>query len=110
MDLVGGISGINSLDLPNQDAIAIDALTLEQYHIICYWNLSRHQNLYCPASASVNLNTVIALPWGDQLEDSIEIAFLPNEEAYLGDWASMEGATAVMEGGWTRYNDFILAA
>jgi hypothetical protein len=112
--LVGGISGgqgIKSLDLPNQEAIAIDALTLDQYHKICYWNLSRHRNLYCSASATVNLNTIIVCPSGDRLEDSVEIALLPDTELYLGDWITAAGVTGEgMEGGWTRYYDFILAS
>ncbi|KAJ7847019.1 hypothetical protein B0H13DRAFT_92665 [Mycena leptocephala] len=47
------------LDAPDQEAMAIDALTLEQYHQICYWNLSQFQHLYGSASATVNLNSII---------------------------------------------------
>jgi hypothetical protein len=104
MDLVSGISGIKSWDLLNQDAIAIDALTLEQYHTICYWNLSQFRNLYCSASATVNLNTVIVCSSGDYLEHLVEIALLPDAEVYLGHWSTAAEATRkVTEGGWTRY-------
>jgi hypothetical protein len=102
---------IKSLDLESQEAIAIDSLTLEQYHQICYWNLSQSRHLYCSASATVNLNTIYVCPSGDRLEDSVEIALLPDAEVYLGNWRTAEGATGeVMEGGWTRYYNFILAA
>jgi hypothetical protein len=102
-----GISGrqeIKSLDGQNQESIAIDALTLGQYHNICYWDLSRPRYLYCSASATVNLNGIIVCTSADQPEDLVGIALLPNEEVYLGDWRTPERATGeVMEGGWTRY-------
>jgi hypothetical protein len=105
------LPAIKSSEAPNQEAIATDALTLEQYHQICYWNLSRHQNFYCSASATVNLTTIIACASEDRFEDSVEIALLPDTKVYLGDWRTPEGATGeVMEGGWTRYYYFILAA
>jgi hypothetical protein len=108
---IAGQPGIESLDLPNQEAIAIDGLTLEHYHEICYWNLRRYRNLYCSTSAAVNLNTIIACPSGDRLKDLVEIALLPDGEVSQGDWGTPEGATGkVMEGGWTRYYDLILAA
>jgi hypothetical protein len=88
----------------NQEAIAIDALTLRQYHSICYWNLSQSRTFDCPTSATVNLNTIVVCTAGDQLEDLVEIAFLPDAEAYLSDWGTAAGATGeIMEGGWTRY-------
>jgi hypothetical protein len=96
---------------PAQEAMAIESLTLEQYHEICYWDLSRRRNFYCSASATVNLHTIIVCPSGDRLEDSVEIALLPDTKVYLGDWRTPETATGeVMEGGWTWYYDFILAA
>jgi hypothetical protein len=59
----------------------------------------------------VNLHTIIACSSGDRFEDSVEIALLPDTEVYVGDWKTPERATGeVMEGGWTRYYDFILAA
>jgi hypothetical protein len=102
------LPGIKPSEGLNQDAMAIDTLTLEQYHKICFWNLSRRRNLYCSVSATVNLNAIIACPSGDRLEDSVEIAFLPDAEVGLGDWRTATGK--VMEGGWTRYYNFILAA
>jgi enterochelin esterase-like enzyme len=99
------------LDGPNQEAMAIDALTLEQYHEICRWNLGRLQHLYCSTSATANLNAIIVCPSGDRLEDSVEIALLLDAEVYLGHWRTAARVRGeVMEGGWTRYHNFILAA
>jgi hypothetical protein len=57
----------------------------------------------------VNLNAIIACPSGDRLEDLVEIALSPDAEVRVGDWRSLKRVTAeVMEGGWTRYYDFIL--
>jgi hypothetical protein len=106
------LPGIEPSEDLNQEAMAINALTLEQYHKICYWNLSRRRNFYYSASTTVNLQTIIVCPSGDYLEHLVEIAlFLPNEEAYLADWRAPERVTGeVMESGWTRYHNFILAA
>jgi hypothetical protein len=91
--------------------MAIDSLTLEQYHKICYWNLLQYRKIYCSASATVNLNTIIVCASGDRLEDSVEIALLHDAEIYPGHWRTPERATGeVMEGGWTRYCNVILAA
>jgi hypothetical protein len=53
---------------------------------------------------------MIACSSGDQLEDSVEIALLPKAAVNLGVWRSLERGTGeVMEGGWIRYCNFILA-
>jgi hypothetical protein len=108
---VSPLPGIKPSEAPGQEAMAIDALTLEQYHSICYWNLSRHRHLYSSASATVNLNTIIMCPSGDRLEDSVDIALLRDAVVFLDSWRTTQEATGeVMEGGWTRYYNFILAA
>jgi hypothetical protein len=57
------------------------------------------------------VNAIIVCPSGDRPEDPVEIALLPDTEVYLDHWETPERATGeVMEGGWTRYYDFILAA
>jgi enterochelin esterase-like enzyme len=107
---IPNLPGIKPSEAQNQEAIAIDALTLEQYHQICYWNLSQSRNFYCSASATVNLNTIYVCPSGDRLEDSVEIALLPDGEGYLGHWGTERVIEEVMEGGWTRYCNVISAA
>jgi hypothetical protein len=91
--------------------MAINSLTLKQYHEICYWNLSQRRDIYCPTSATVNLNTIIVCTAGNQLEEFVEIALLPDAVVRLGYWRTGgRAAGEVMEGGWTRYYNFILAA
>jgi hypothetical protein len=108
---VSSLPGIIPSEAPAQEAMAIDGLTLDRYHAICFYDLARHRNLYCSASATVNLNAIYACPSGDRLEDLVEIALLPDIKVYIGDWRTPERATGeVMEGGWTRYYDFILAS
>jgi hypothetical protein len=108
---VSPLPGIKPSEAPAQEVMAIELLTLEQYHKICFWILSRPQYFYCSASAIVNLKAIIACPSGDRLEDSVEIALLPDAEVFLDFWRTPERATReVMEGGWTRYYEFILAA
>jgi hypothetical protein len=101
---------IEQLETPDQEAFAIDALALEQYHQICYWNLSRFRTFDCSTSATVNLSAIIVCSSGDCLKDLVEIVLFPDADVYLGDWRTYERVTGeVMEGGWTRYYDFILA-
>jgi hypothetical protein len=108
---IPNLPGIKPSEDLNQEAMAIESLTIEHYHEICYWNLSQRRNLYCSASATVTLNAIIACASGDRLENSIEIALLPDAQIYLDDWRTPKRATGeVMEGGWARYYDFILAA
>jgi hypothetical protein len=107
---ISPLPGITPLEALNQEVIAIDSLTLEQYHKICHWDLSR-RNIHCSTSATANPNSIIVCPSGDQLEDFVEIALLRDGELYMSDWRTPERVTGeVMKGGWTRYHNFILAA
>ena len=40
-DKISHPHGLQSLDTPNQEAVVIDSLTLEQYHEICYYDLKQ---------------------------------------------------------------------
>jgi hypothetical protein len=107
---ISALPGIKPSEAQAQEASAIDSLTLEQYHRICYWNLSQPRNLCCSASATLNVDTIIARISGDRLEDMVEIALLPDAEVDLGRWGIPSSVTwKVVENGWTRYYDFILA-
>jgi hypothetical protein len=104
---IPSLQAIQPLETPNQEALAIDSLTLEQYHKICYWTLSRPRHIYCSASATVNLSAIVACAPGHRLEDSVQMALLPDAEVYLGHWTGMAGQ--VNEDGWTRYYCCVLA-
>jgi hypothetical protein len=90
--------GITSLDAPGQEARAIDSLTLNQYHEICYWHLSRFRAITISDDVAVNLGAVHACSQSDQLEVLGESAFL--DANVCGRWFGGEGE--VMENGWTR--------
>jgi hypothetical protein len=80
---VSPLPGIKPSEAPAQEAMAIELLTLEQYHKICYWNLSRFRTFHSSTSATVNPNAIIAWASGDRLEDPLKIALLPDTEVYL---------------------------
>jgi hypothetical protein len=91
---VGDISlphGITSLDAPDQEAMVIDSLTLEQYHEICYWDLSRRRSISLSTPVTVKLGAVIASSWDDQVKDLVGIAFLPDVVVRVGRWYEVEG-------------------
>ncbi|KAJ6462861.1 hypothetical protein C8R45DRAFT_1177636, partial [Mycena sanguinolenta] len=98
------LSGIYSLSASAETITTlIDSLTLEQYHHICNWNLRQYRHFNLPASTTVNLGAVFHCS-GDQLEDSVEIAFLPTLAPRISDWTISRGGTGeVMPNGWTRF-------
>ncbi|KAJ6522066.1 hypothetical protein B0H19DRAFT_1386735 [Mycena capillaripes] len=96
---------IYSLNTPNTEAEIIESLTLEDYHYICYHFLGhfRYTNISTPITR--NLGAVICCPSRDRLEDSVEIAWLPNTPFLSPWWETRSGmAKQIMEDGWTRLN------
>lgn len=90
--------------MPHHEAMVIDALTLQQYHDICYVYLGRYRTIGIPTDETVNIGPILACSPGDQLEALAEIAFLPDAEVRVERWWGPQGK--VMENGWKRY--FIL--
>lgn len=74
--------GLELLGTPDMEATVIASLTLEQYHEICDCHLTQYRNVSMSASATVNRNAVISCSSGKKLEDTVEIASLPN----VGSW------------------------
>jgi hypothetical protein len=101
VDDVSHPQGFTSLDLPGQQAMAIDALAFEQYHDICDLNLSHRQTITISTDITVNLGGVIACSSSDQLQDWAEVASLPDVEVHCSGWHGADGE--VLEDGWTRY-------
>ncbi|KAJ6555965.1 hypothetical protein B0H19DRAFT_138114 [Mycena capillaripes] len=102
----GGIASpqtIKVLDTPNQETMVVDSLTLDQYYKICYWELSRIRHLYGSAQITVNLGAIILCSAGVQLEDSVEIALLPDEKVNVEKWENTREAMGETRGnGWIR--------
>jgi hypothetical protein len=80
--------------------MAIDSLTLDNYHQICSSNLSQHQTIIISPGMMVNLATAIACSLTDPLELPVEIASLPHVELYCDGWFGVAGE--LMVNGWTR--------
>jgi hypothetical protein len=80
--------------------MAINSLTLKQYHEICYFNLAQGRTLSVSSYVIVNLGAVIDCSSGDQLQDWVEVASLPDVEVRRGRWYGPGGE--VMANGWTR--------
>jgi hypothetical protein len=80
--------------------MAIDSLTLEQYHKICFCYLSKWRNITVSTDVTVNVGVIIACSSSDQLEHAVEIVSLPDVEVECGDWGRAAGE--VMADGWTR--------
>jgi hypothetical protein len=99
---------------PNTESAVIESLTLEQYHEICFWELKKARPIYS-SSAVIKVGAVLFCPSSNRLEDSIEIATLPNAEIKLVPWTLPMGSTngvlgEVTEDGWMRYQYLILPA
>ncbi|KAF7337102.1 hypothetical protein MVEN_02147800 [Mycena venus] len=97
--------GPKSLDAPNQEAIVIDSLTLDQYHHVCRWDLQQYRTFTMFTSSTINLGVVISCSSGKPYEDSVEIAFLSNIPISEYNW-EIDGNPAaldLMQNGWTCY-------
>jgi hypothetical protein len=96
---------IESLDAANHEAMIINALTLDQYHKICYYELSQTREISISTSPMVNLGAVISSSSSTQLEDFVEIAFLPIAQCLADEprWIIARGSDGdVMQDGWIR--------
>jgi hypothetical protein len=101
---VGEISRSPGINLDTIDeTMAIESLTIEQYHTICYYNLSRTQTITIPADVTANSGVLFLCSSGAQRQNRTQIASFPDVEfnVRVGHWRGAEGE--VMDSGWTRY-------
>ncbi|KAF7374200.1 hypothetical protein MSAN_00301900 [Mycena sanguinolenta] len=105
--------GLEFLTRENSEAAIIDSLTLELYHEISYWHLSKIRFMWlCPSATVVILGSVFHCPSDAILDDVVEIAWLPNAKAswpsrwYIHNRLSF---SQFMPDGWTRLesNDIV---
>ncbi|KAJ7669885.1 hypothetical protein DFH06DRAFT_1372259 [Mycena polygramma] len=84
------------------EALAIDALTLELYHEVCYRTLFRSCTFDFPDGVTIYPGMVISRP---SKTDFVEIASLMEEETASSGWFNL-GLVAgeIMENGWTWFN------
>jgi hypothetical protein len=88
------------LDATNETMV-IDSLTIEQYNDIGYYDLSQRRTITVSADVEVNLSGVFVCSSGDQLDDCVPIAAMPDAAVDMGHWRGAEGV--VMDSGWSRY-------
>jgi hypothetical protein len=87
--------------------MVVESLPTEEYHDICFLNLSQFRTISISTSMTVNLGAITSWSPGHSLEDPVEIADKPNVHTSVEVWESSEGAKgAVMVDGGMRY--FIL--
>ncbi|KAJ6556379.1 hypothetical protein B0H19DRAFT_1377102 [Mycena capillaripes] len=91
---------ITPLNASNQEALIIDSLTLEQYHDLCYWDLSQFRQSFSSAGVAVKVGAIYSCSSEDQLGNAPEIAYVPDVEIDGSHWNAARGD--VMENGWTR--------
>ncbi|KAF7377123.1 hypothetical protein MSAN_00131300 [Mycena sanguinolenta] len=100
------LPGIHTWDLPHakSTSMAIESLTIEQYHHICEMNLARHRHLHISGSAlAAKLGSVFCCSSKDLLENLVEIASFFNLDAHPGRWSVPDGVGEFMNEGWTRF-------
>ncbi|KAJ7618875.1 hypothetical protein DFH06DRAFT_85388 [Mycena polygramma] len=84
------------------EALAIDALTLENYHEVCARTLNHTCIIDVPAGVTVYLGMVIPRPSNN---DFVEIALLPETDIDFFGWYDSGGVEReIMESGWIRLN------
>ncbi|KAJ7679414.1 hypothetical protein DFH06DRAFT_510532 [Mycena polygramma] len=108
LDLKSNPYTLTSLNAPGMESMAVNSLTLDQYHRICWFNLTQHRNTPISPAITMDLSAVLCWPSGSQFQDSVQIASIPDAEIPPDSWQCSwtKGAVMgdVMENGWTRYH------
>ncbi|KAJ6524192.1 hypothetical protein B0H19DRAFT_1276637 [Mycena capillaripes] len=90
------LSNLAPLHAPGQETQIIASLTVEQYHDICYWDLSHFQKSPKSRSATVNVGAVYS-----SSDHFNPVAWLDIETDGM-DWYGANGKKT--DNGWTRFN------
>ncbi|KAJ7168856.1 hypothetical protein C8R46DRAFT_240814 [Mycena filopes] len=101
----------SELHAPNLEAMVVASLSIEEYEVISYLNMNYHRILDTTHTMTFNLAAVICCSNG-RIDDSVEVAFLPNMSTSLGSWKTFGADGCVMKDGWTRFdpNDLLANA
>ncbi|KAJ6580626.1 hypothetical protein B0H19DRAFT_483050 [Mycena capillaripes] len=95
---------IHFLDAPTQDR-AIEFLTLDNYHRICWLDISQSREFYCGSACTpLKLGAIISCSSENRFEDSVEIALLQDARASIHGPLWPVNTREMMEDGWIRYN------
>ncbi|KAJ7642421.1 hypothetical protein DFH06DRAFT_1475230 [Mycena polygramma] len=93
-----------SRDTPMIEALAIDTLTLDQYHEVCCRTLAHNSRIDIPTGITASLGKVALRPLNSPDLFGIVIASLPEEDTEFRWYNSGPGEGEIMENGWTRFN------
>ncbi|KAJ7928242.1 hypothetical protein B0H13DRAFT_1007536 [Mycena leptocephala] len=97
-----------SLNVPHMEAMVIDSLTLEQFHVICRWDRSLRR-VVSMNERTVHLGAILVKSgrdWDylDEVVSSCNITILPHWKAFHL-WENNTPARGeVAEDGWTRFD------
>ncbi|KAJ7890299.1 hypothetical protein B0H13DRAFT_2040637 [Mycena leptocephala] len=105
-----------SLNVPHMEAMVIDSLTLEQFHAICHWDLSRWRTAGFPIPVTVHFGALLVTSGSDS--DYLNEVVSSNIMIHLPRWKTFRrwdintpGTRGeATEDGWTRYSYFIWPA
>ncbi|KAJ7017093.1 hypothetical protein C8F04DRAFT_481137 [Mycena alexandri] len=98
------VPATNALLEANPEAVAIDSLTLEQYHLICQSLVRNRVNTLSPC-ATVSPGSIISGSSLDEYGNCVVVASVGPDSWWLSSWF-LHGASnggEVGEDGWTRY-------
>ncbi|KAJ7094971.1 hypothetical protein C8R44DRAFT_381653 [Mycena epipterygia] len=83
---------------PHEESKIIASMSLDDYHEICFWHLSRKRSLSLPTNASVQLGMIYCTS-GASLNNVVEIARIPDCKFQDDGWSAVGSR---MESGWSR--------
>ncbi|KAJ7714795.1 hypothetical protein B0H16DRAFT_1898970 [Mycena metata] len=80
------------------DVMAIESLSLREYHKVCFLYLPQYRGVPISTFATVDLGAVISWPSGHRYEEHVEIASVSNVTVLYDGWFG-----EVAQNGWSRY-------
>ncbi|KAJ6576966.1 hypothetical protein DFH09DRAFT_1148914 [Mycena vulgaris] len=83
---------------PDQESVIISALTLHNYHEICYWSLSRTHDYPLLPDMPVHLGGIITGLRGSDTQDPAEIAYLPDCDMLDSAWRQRSKCSTLAPG------------
>ncbi|KAF8181410.1 hypothetical protein K438DRAFT_1841049, partial [Mycena galopus ATCC 62051] len=102
--------GLEPLDAPNIETIAINLLTLDQYHGGCHFCFAESRFSWGSTSRPVTFGTVYYISADNDL---VEIASMPEAEldhyGYYSEASFSDQLREVIENGWTRFTSEVAA-
>ncbi|KAF8153460.1 hypothetical protein K438DRAFT_1943225 [Mycena galopus ATCC 62051] len=95
-------NSLTALNHPIEDAAVLSFLTLEEYHGICDWYLSKSRFFAVPPEETMKLHTVVSCFAGDQPQQVAETAMVRNIALSVS-WSLPQHAGEGMADGWGSY-------